>query len=1041
MSVRPLRAFVSSKMQELADERQAIKAALDDMRIESFVFEKDAGARSQAIQDTYLEEIEAADLYIGVFWKGYGQYTIEEYEHAEALGMDCLIYEKREGVEEQRHPELSAFLERLGEVQTGRSVRWFHAPDQLTKFVKDDVARWQAEKIREAESPRGTRLFLDVPRTPSHFGGRDDLSRRVVRCLKAGHDVAMTGLPGVGKSTVAAALARHKGILRHFRNGILWGSLGPDGDPNRTVSVWAAALGVSIDERSQRAQLSQSIREAIGDRSVLLILDDAWQLEAAKSLRLGGPQCVHLLTTRDLAIARSFAGVENIFEVPPLKEDNAIALLRRLAPEAAAADDAGLRNVAKTADGLPLALELIGGFLAAPERSLFPELTSAALEEISKPERRLQLALDRLGAVDVPELTLQETILLSLNSLPQPAIDAFYRLGVFAPRPSTFDLEAAKAVVSVDAKHLAVLVARSLVPSAGGDRLELHGVVSDVANAKAINRDAVRLRHAQFYARLVSEALREYTLNNESRTPGSGSEAYRRDRQQVDAAVEWLISQEPSKETDHALLQIGEARQYMSRAAIYEVSDESKVRHAAMAAARRAGRPDAKARLQLIESSHLHISANVAKMRGRLAEAARLDERALELARQARDIPKNWSSLPGATGDTFSRFLGDSHDFALLSELSDLWRDLGKPREAIRYGEQSLALAHTAEDKTWESTALGGLARLHGDLEEDERALEYLEQRLPLIDEAAFDAGDRAETLGNLGVLSYRSGRSEEAVSYLEEALKAAEEAGKPELVRADVSLLARIHEEAGRRDESTQYLLHQLKIVRFQLGLETTEGKSQAEVLTQFFGSVQASRWRSQLLDLATEQAEILEKLGSHAMDRSEHEAAIIAFTGALSIARDLQDTGREAVTLANLASAYRSAGNAPKAVESYESATVKLRESENWQGFFLATEHLTNIYVNEDETLKAIQHLEAALQVASDLGHVSRQLEGLDRLGSAHAIVGERGSVASMKEAIGHFERGLDLAVEIKNEEKSTKFQGNLIKARAQLIFMQRK
>jgi hypothetical protein len=137
MSVRPLRVFVSSKMQELADERQAIKAALDDMRVESFVFEADAGARPQTIEETFLEEVEGADLYIGVFWRGYGRYTIEEYDRATALGMDCLIYEKREAVDGQRDRELAAFLERLGDVEAGLTVKWFHTPAQLADSVKE----------------------------------------------------------------------------------------------------------------------------------------------------------------------------------------------------------------------------------------------------------------------------------------------------------------------------------------------------------------------------------------------------------------------------------------------------------------------------------------------------------------------------------------------------------------------------------------------------------------------------------------------------------------------------------------------------------------------------------------------------------------------------------------------------------------------------------------------------------------------------------------------------------------------------------------
>ena len=47
-----LRVFVSSRMQELAPERAAIKAALNELNIDGWVFEEDAGARPQGIQQT-----------------------------------------------------------------------------------------------------------------------------------------------------------------------------------------------------------------------------------------------------------------------------------------------------------------------------------------------------------------------------------------------------------------------------------------------------------------------------------------------------------------------------------------------------------------------------------------------------------------------------------------------------------------------------------------------------------------------------------------------------------------------------------------------------------------------------------------------------------------------------------------------------------------------------------------------------------------------------------------------------------------------------
>ena len=144
-----LRVFVSSRMQELAPERAAIRSALSELRMDGWVFEEDAGARPRAIQQTYKQEIDAADLYVGVFWRGYGDYTIDEFNYATETNKDRLIYEKRSGIEDQRDPRLQAFLDQIGKVESGLTVRWFNTPEDLGEGIKLDAARWQAEKVRE----------------------------------------------------------------------------------------------------------------------------------------------------------------------------------------------------------------------------------------------------------------------------------------------------------------------------------------------------------------------------------------------------------------------------------------------------------------------------------------------------------------------------------------------------------------------------------------------------------------------------------------------------------------------------------------------------------------------------------------------------------------------------------------------------------------------------------------------------------------------------------------------------------------------------
>jgi tetratricopeptide (TPR) repeat protein len=309
----------------------------------------------------------------------------------------------------------------------------------------------------------------------------------------------------VGKTALAVALAHHRRVQDHFQAGVLWAGLGPRGNAVSVLTAWGLALDKDITRLKNIRDKQQAIQRAIGQRRLLLVIDDAWELETAQLLRCGGPNCVHLLTTRDKALARAFAGVAQTESVPPLDEHSAVDLLQILAPEACQADPSTAR-LAHAVGGLPLALELLGGYLAAPERSLFPDLSRAALAELDDPQRRLQLAETRLGAPN-EKISLQETIALSLEGLReteagQEVVRAFYALGAFAPKPETFSREAAEAVTGSGGATLASLVARNLVEKQG-EQLALHQTLADVARIGL--DDTAVTRHREFYLALVNE--------------------------------------------------------------------------------------------------------------------------------------------------------------------------------------------------------------------------------------------------------------------------------------------------------------------------------------------------------------------------------------------------------------------------------------------------------------------------------------------------------------------------------------------------------
>ena len=71
------------------------------------------------------------------------------------------------------------------------------------------------------------------------------------------------------------------------------------------------------------------IHAAIGMRHMLLILDDAWEAEAAFTPKVGGPNCAYLVTTRHMDLALDFTG-KNVSVIRELEQNDGLELLLTL---------------------------------------------------------------------------------------------------------------------------------------------------------------------------------------------------------------------------------------------------------------------------------------------------------------------------------------------------------------------------------------------------------------------------------------------------------------------------------------------------------------------------------------------------------------------------------------------------------------------------------------------------------------------------------------------------------------------------------------
>lgn len=714
MSSNRLQVFVSSKMQELADEREAIESALEEMGIEAFVFEHDAGARSQSIQQTFLRAVEDSDLYIGIFWKGYGAYTIEEFKHARSLGMDCLIYEKREGVDQGRDEALQAFLDEIGEVEHGLTIRWVTEKEDFPAAAKEDVGQWIAETIRRKQEQPLT-LYVGVPDMPPHFVGRDNLMQELVERLVEQNDRVLStpGQAGVGKTTLAVALCRHKRVLRHFRDGVLWGGLGKQPDVSSVLVRWGETLGIDVSERATDEERRQAVRDAISTRRMLIVMDDAWQLEAAQLLRCGGPACAHILTTRDESIAYGFSGHEQE-QVPVLTDEAALDLMQTLAPVVWEEDEEGVRELTQRLGGLPLALELAGGYLGAPMK--FRSLRTGALAKAKKPQERLALAKQRIGTDEAKSL--QGVIEMSLEDLPEETQQAFYALGAFAPKPATFDLAAAKVVAGADEAMLSDLGTLNLVLISENELISLHQVVADVA--KGGMTPTARDRHREHYLEVVNRDTEDW-----------------RTIEQVFEQIAWAWEASPD---DGKLDMIWPMRRYLSLRGLRNIQLSWYKRGLAIARS-------------------LNVQEDVAPLLNNLGGTYKKlgeEEKALRYFQEALPLIREMCDQAG--------------EASLLNNIGKVYHALGDEERALACYDEALPLRRAVKDQRGEATTLSNIGSVYKAKGKYVRALGHFQEALVIIN-AIDDEDGEATVLHNMGEVYVELGQQEVALTYFEEAL------------------------------------------------------------------------------------------------------------------------------------------------------------------------------------------------------------------------------------------------------------------------------
>jgi WD40 repeat protein len=286
------------------------------------------------------------------------------------------------------------------------------------------------------DQSRQKRVAMMAPEPPVDFVKRPVEFEALKKQLLDGEGdsvaitAALRGAGGYGKTTLAKALAHDPDIQDAYFDGILWVALGQK--PDDLLSKVSDLIEILAGDRPGLANVDAAaakLSETLGERRILMIVDDVWREQDLRPFLQGGPKTTRLITTR---LTRALpANVVFRQPVDAMTGHEALELLSRGLPED--------QVLVRSKDLIELAgrlgewaqlLKLVNGFLR--ERVIDGcELLQEAIEDANG--RLSEEGLATFDADDDDDRTkaVARTMNLSLGLLAERQRARFTELAVF----------------------------------------------------------------------------------------------------------------------------------------------------------------------------------------------------------------------------------------------------------------------------------------------------------------------------------------------------------------------------------------------------------------------------------------------------------------------------------------------------------------------------------------------------------------------------------------------------------------------------------
>ncbi|MFE6665241.1 BTAD domain-containing putative transcriptional regulator [Streptomyces sp. NPDC057697] len=669
-----------------------------------------------------------------------------------------------------------------------------------------------AVSLRGMTPPRPRQLPLESVSLVGRRRQRDRMTEVLLgRTPERSRLVALSGLPGVGKSALAVEVA--VALDQYFADGILHVDLGgvaPEGllGHEHVIARLLNDLGVRPATPTLDGMLS-AYRTALADRSVLLILDNARDEAHVRRLLPPAGASATIVTGR-----RHLDGLEireraELIPLEPLNRGDAAALLgKRLGEDRMRTAAPFVPDIVEHCSGLPLALGIMAARIKRRPWAL-PDIV-----------RELRVESTRLRSLDLGSegLSVRLSLDASRRQLSVPAARLLERLAIH-PGP-TISWAALRAIEPEDGPHVSnavdELLGMGLALEPSIERYALHDLVR--VYAEALTREWAEAERIRVVKRVLHYLLHQAWACDRRLEPGrrlpigQPGTLVVMDPADATAAMRWFEAEYSTLTAAVGLAQRHGLDRYtwllsMTLVTFQWRSDRhldalAGLRRALSAATRESGPADVAMVRRMLAGTHRalgNVKAAVRELNG----AVRIsdddgDTLGAALGRHTLGVLLQESGAPGEALDHFGEALPAFEELqdalgqaAVLSGIGSARYDLGQYEEAAECCLRALSLLTDTDDVNGQAHAHFSLGRIRMAREDPEAAVVELVRARVLYRSLAYGSRE-ARTLVWLAKALKATGRTAESADAMGQAAALLRRAGEGDLDTA-LDRLARL--------------------------------------------------------------------------------------------------------------------------------------------------------------------------------------------------------------------------------------------------------